>query len=63
MEKHFVADLRHDLGSVPDNVERLTFGPTLPDVRSPAILVSDNNFSTHQITQFTALAVELAKID
>lgn len=45
-----------DLGVVPDNVEGMTFGPDLPDGRRTLILVSDNNFSPAQPTQFLALA-------
>ena len=60
MPKTLVADLEQDLGVVPDNVEGMIFGPVLPDGRITLILVSDNNFSDSQITQFIALAVGLA---
>lgn len=46
------------LGIVPDNLEGMTFGPYLPDGRRTLILVSDNNFSDTQVTQFVALAVD-----
>ncbi|WP_413164598.1 esterase-like activity of phytase family protein [Capilliphycus salinus ALCB114379] len=41
-----------------DNIEGLTFGPTLSDGRRSLILVSDNNFNALQITQILALAVD-----
>jgi hypothetical protein len=59
MSKTFVADFEQDLGVDPDNLEGLALGPTLPDGRVLAIVVSDNNFSTSQTTQFIALALEL----
>lgn len=40
-----------------DNVEGITLGPTLPDGRRSLVLVSDNNFSPQQITQFVAFAL------
>lgn len=45
------------LGITPDNLEGMTFGPTLPDGRRTLIVVSDNNFSETQVTQFVALAL------
>jgi 3-phytase/alkaline phosphatase D len=57
--KRFVADFEQDLGLDPDNLEGMTFGPTLPDGRVLLIVVSDNNFNPFQTTQFIALAVEL----
>jgi 3-phytase/alkaline phosphatase D len=59
MSKQFVADFELDLGVDPDNLEGMTFGPTLPDGRILLIVVSDNNFNPAQTTQFVALAVEL----
>src|ERR1700743_3538124 len=40
-----------------DNVEGITLGPKLPDGRQSVVLVSDNNFSATQITQFLLLAM------
>jgi hypothetical protein len=60
VSKRLVADFELDLGITPDNLEGMTFGPTLPDGRILLIVVSDNNFNPTQITQFIALAVELA---
>jgi 3-phytase/alkaline phosphatase D len=52
-----------DLGVPIDNVEGMTFGPTLPDGRRTLVLVSDNNFSAGQFTQFIALAVDIEPAD
>ncbi len=41
-----------------DNLEAMTFGPRLPDGRRVLIVVSDNNFSSVQSTQFVALALK-----
>ncbi|MEN4546213.1 esterase-like activity of phytase family protein [Pantoea agglomerans] len=42
-----------------DNVEGMSFGPTLPDGHTSLILVSDNNFSTTQRkTQFIILRLD-----
>ena len=46
-----------ELGIRLDNIEGMTFGPRLPDGRRSLILVSDNNFSEEQFTQFLAFAV------
>ena len=40
-----------------DNVEGITLGPKLPDGRQAIVLVSDNNFSRFQVTQFLLLAM------
>lgn len=58
--KRLILDVAADLHIEPDNLEGMAFGPPLPDGRLPLILVSDNNFSAEQATQFIALAVELA---
>lgn len=47
-----------ELGIPLDNIEGLTFGPKLPDGRQSLVIVSDNNFSETQVTQFLALAIE-----
>ncbi len=41
-----------DLGRYIDNVEGLTFGPDLPSGNKTLLLVSDDNFSVTQKTQF-----------
>jgi len=51
-----------DLGVTPDNLEGLSFGPQLPDGRQSLIVVSDNNFSEAQTTQFIGLALDLETI-
>jgi len=48
-----------DLGLPIDNVEGMTFGPTLEDGRRTLVFVSDNNFGAGQFTQFIALAVDI----
>jgi len=58
MSKQLLIDLS-DVPGLPrvDNVEGLTLGPRLPDGRRTLILVSDDNFSALQVTQFIAFAV------
>lgn len=53
-----LSDLRNDDGSVLalDNIEGITWGPEV-DGKPTLILVSDNNFSPAQFTQFVALSV------
>ncbi len=48
-----------DLGIPIDNIEGMTFGPPLPDGRSTLVVVSDNNFSPTQFTQFVVLALDI----
>jgi hypothetical protein len=48
-----------DLGIPIDNIEGMTFGPRLPDGRHTVVIVSDNNFSAAQFTQFIVLAVDI----
>jgi hypothetical protein len=40
-----------------DNIEGMTFGPTLPNGHRTLILVSDNNFSPYQRTQLLAFEI------
>ena len=57
MSKRLVVDLA-DVKGLPriDNVEGITLGPRLADGRRLVVLVSDDNFSTSQVTQFIAFA-------
>lgn len=55
-QKTLVLDL-DVLGVTLDNLEGLTFGPVLPDGRQSLLIVSDNNFSPTQVTQFLAFTV------
>lgn len=55
MPKELLLDL-DELGITLDNIEGVTFGPTI-DGRPTLILVSDNNFSDTQVTQFLAFAL------
>ena len=41
-----------DLGFYIDNIEGITFGPTLPNGHKTLVFVSDNNFNPLQKTQF-----------
>jgi len=52
-----------DLGIPIDNLEGMTFGPTLPDGRRSLIVVSDNNFSPGQFTQFIVLALDVQPVN
>ena len=51
-----------DLGIPIDNIEGMTFGPTLPDGRRSVVIVSDNNFSAGQFTQFIVLALDIDSV-
>lgn len=58
MSKTLAVDLAATPGLSPlDNVEGLTLGPKLPDGRQSVVLVSDNNFSPGQVTQFLLFAM------
>ncbi len=58
MTKTLAVDLSATPGLSPlDNVEGITLGPKLPDGRQSVVLVSDNNFSPGQITQFLLFAM------
>lgn len=56
MSKSLAVDLTA-LNIHPDNVEGITLGPKLPDGRQSVVLVTDNNFSPIQVTQFLLLAM------
>lgn len=45
-------------GFKPDNIEGMSWGPTLANGRNSLVLVADNNFSVDQVTQFVAFEVE-----
>ena len=51
-----------DLGIPIDNIEGMTFGPPQADGRQTLVIVSDNNFSPGQFTQFIVLAVDIARV-
>jgi hypothetical protein len=60
MTKTLAVDLSETLKAQAnrlDNVEGITLGPKLPDGRQTVVLVSDNNFSRFQVTQFLLLAM------
>ncbi|HET8744660.1 MAG TPA: esterase-like activity of phytase family protein [Ramlibacter sp.] len=52
--KRFVADLAQHALSRLDNTEGMCWGRRLPGGRRSLVLVSDDNFSTRQVTQFAA---------
>lgn len=52
-----------DLGIPIDNIEGMTFGPTLADGRRSVVIVSDNNFGAGQFTQFMVLALDIGPAD
>ena len=57
ISKTLVADLSTTPGVSPlDNIEGITLGPRLPDGRQSVVLVSDDNFTPGQVTQFLLLA-------
>ena len=45
------------LGLALDNLEGMTFGPRLADGRRSLLIVSDNNFTPGQVSQFLLFAV------
>nr|WP_234806863.1 esterase-like activity of phytase family protein [Mycolicibacter minnesotensis] len=58
MTKTLLADLAVAPGlDRVDNIEGITLGPRLPDGRQTVVLVSDDNFSPQQVTQFLAFAM------
>lgn len=58
MTKTLLADLSMTPGLERlDNIEGITLGPRLPDGRQTVVLVSDDNFSPRQVTQFVAFAL------
>jgi hypothetical protein len=56
MSKSLLFDLA-ELGIPLENLEGITFGPTLADGRRSLVLVSDNNFNPRRVTQFLAFAL------
>jgi hypothetical protein len=56
--KRLVIDLAKtaDIGPV-DNIEGMSWGPTLADGKRSLVLVSDNNFNPAQVTQFLAFEI------
>ena len=58
MSKTLIADLskRTEMPHL-DNVEGITLGPKLSDGRQSVVLVTDDNFSAQQVTQFYAFAM------
>jgi hypothetical protein len=46
------------LGFYIDNIEGVTFGPTLPNGHKTLVFVSDNNFLPIEKTQFLLFEIE-----
>ncbi|MDY7095468.1 MAG: esterase-like activity of phytase family protein [Acidobacteriota bacterium] len=61
VRKELLLDLTA-LGIPLDNLEGMTFGPSLPDGRRLLLLVSDDNFSDQQVTHVLAFAVTLGEV-
>ena len=57
IEKTFLFDTA-SFGITPDNIEGITFGPTLTDGSQSFFLVSDNNFNEAQFTQFLGFSLD-----
>ena len=58
MLKSLVTDLTNTPGLKPlDNIEGMTLGPRLRDGRYSVVLVSDDNFSPAQVTEFVPFAM------
>lgn len=59
IKKKLLLDL-NELGIYLDNLEGMTLGPRLPDGNQSLILVSDDNFSQNQITQFLLFSLKMS---
>lgn len=60
VEKRLILDFDElNLSTGLDNVEGMTFGPTLSNGQQSLILFSDNNFNPNQFTQILSFAVDL----
>ncbi|MBE9129770.1 MULTISPECIES: esterase-like activity of phytase family protein [unclassified Coleofasciculus] len=57
VKKKLLLDLS-ELGIYLDNLEGMTLGPRLPDGSQSLVLVSDNNFSNAQVTQFLLFSLK-----
>ncbi|HYW19213.1 MAG TPA: esterase-like activity of phytase family protein [Nodularia sp. (in: cyanobacteria)] len=58
VQKKLLLDLR-TLDVLLDNIEGLTFGPSLPDGKRSLILISDNNFNSLQRQQILAFKITI----
>lgn len=57
VQKKLLLDLS-ELGIYLDNLEGMTLGPRLPDGSQSLVLVSDDNFSNAQVTQFLLFSLK-----
>ncbi|NJN02523.1 MAG: phytase [Leptolyngbyaceae cyanobacterium SL_1_1] len=60
VQKRLLLDVEADLGIAPDNLEGIALGPKLADGRQSFVIVSDNNFSPTQATQFLSFALDFS---
>ena len=51
-------DVAGDEGLTLDNIEGMTLGPRLPDGSRALLLVSDNNFTPGQVSQFLLFSAD-----
>ena len=58
VKKKLLLDLS-TLGIYLDNLEGITLGPRLPDGTQSLLLVSDDNFSDAQVTQFLLFRINV----
>jgi hypothetical protein len=59
IKKKLLLDLA-DLGLTIDNVEGMALGPVLPDGSQSFWVISDDNFSKDQVTQFLLFRLNTA---
>ena len=57
MKKHLLLNLNTLNLKQLDNIEGISFGPTLEDGTKTLVLISDNNFNRHEITQLLAFSI------
>ena len=57
VSKRLVLDVNAATGLTLDNLEGLTYGPTLPDGRRSLLVISDDNFDPAAVTQILLFAV------
>jgi hypothetical protein len=60
IQKKLLLDL-NELGIPLDNLQGMALGPRLPDGTQSLLLVSDDNFSDDQVTQFLLFRLKTSK--
>ena len=61
MKKHLIFDFASLKLPHLDNIEGMTWGPTLANGKRTLVFVSDDNFSPMQTTQFLAFELTLPR--